>query len=110
MPGTSRSTAGAGISRRLEGTVVSAAMIFTGAGVVLGTQALGLIDPVPSGHTVKHLAEATLAFVLFADASRIDIAALRREATVPARLLGIGLPLTIVASVYCCRTLCCFRT
>ena len=35
--------------------------------------------------------------MLFADASRIDLSALRREATVPARLLGIGLPLTIVA-------------
>jgi len=35
--------------------------------------------------------------VLFADASRIDLPALRREFRVPARLLGIGLPLTIVA-------------
>ena len=35
--------------------------------------------------------------VLFTDASRIDLRALRREYSVPARLLGIGLPLTIVA-------------
>jgi NhaP-type Na+/H+ or K+/H+ antiporter len=87
----------AGVSRRLEGTVVTAAIVFTASGVVLGSKALGLIDPLGNGHTVKRLAEATLAFVLFADASRIDIRALRREATVPARLLGIGLPLTIVA-------------
>jgi sodium/hydrogen antiporter len=33
--------------------------------------------------------------VLFCDASRIDLAALRRAAGVPLRLLGIGLPLTI---------------
>ena len=39
----------------------------------------------------------TLTLVLFADASRIDLSALRREYTVPARLLGIGLPLTILA-------------
>ena len=45
---------------------------------------------------MKALAEATLGLVLFADASRIDLRTLRREATV-ARLLGIGLPLTIVA-------------
>ena len=35
--------------------------------------------------------------MLFADASRIDVGALRREYKVPARLLGIGLPLTILA-------------
>jgi NhaP-type Na+/H+ or K+/H+ antiporter len=41
------------------------------------------------------LAEATLALVLFSDASRIDFGLLRREYSVPARLLGFGLPLTI---------------
>ena len=34
--------------------------------------------------------------MLFCDASRIDLGQLRREAGVPVRLLGIGLPLTIV--------------
>ena len=73
------------------------AIVFVGAGVVLGSDALGVIEVAPSGHVVKALAEATLGLVLFADASRIDLRTLRREATVPARLLGIGLPLTIVA-------------
>ena len=41
------------------------------------------------------MAEATLALVLFCDASRIDLKHLRRSVGVPARLLGIGLPLTI---------------
>jgi NhaP-type Na+/H+ or K+/H+ antiporter len=36
-----------------------------------------------------------LALVLFSDASSIDLRALRRGASVPLRLLGIGLPLTI---------------
>jgi NhaP-type Na+/H+ or K+/H+ antiporter len=44
---------------------------------------------------VRTLAEATLALVLFSDASRIDLRLLRREVGVPVRLLGIGLPLTI---------------
>jgi hypothetical protein len=35
--------------------------------------------------------------VLFSDASRIDLVALRRQYVVPLRLLAIGLPLTIVA-------------
>ncbi len=44
---------------------------------------------------MRLLAETTLALVLFSDASRIDLGALRRTLDVPARLLGIGLPLTI---------------
>src|SRR5262249_41258377 len=38
-----------------------------------------------------------LAVVLFADASRIKLRRLEREFSVPVRLLGIGLPLTIAA-------------
>ena len=89
----------AGVSRRLQGTVVTAPIVFAGAGLVLGSDVLGLVELEPTGHTVKLLAEATLALVLFSDASRIDVGALRREAAVPVRLLGIGLPLTIVAGV-----------
>jgi NhaP-type Na+/H+ or K+/H+ antiporter len=49
----------------------------------------------PAGEGVKTLAEATLAVVLFAGASRIKPCVLRREYAVPLRLLGVGLPLTI---------------
>ncbi len=83
------------ISRRVEGTPVTPAIIFVGIGLVLGTQALDLLDAPPTGESVRLLAEATLTVVLFADASRIDLRTLRREYAVPARLLGIGLPLTI---------------
>ena len=72
-------------------------MVFTAAGLLTGAKTFGLVDPVPAGETVKLLAEATLAVVLFSDAARIDLAALRDEFRVPARLLGIGLPLTILA-------------
>jgi hypothetical protein len=46
----------------------------------------------PASGTVRTLAEATLAVVLFADASRIKLRVLRQEYAVPLRLLGIGLP------------------
>ena len=72
-------------------------MVFTAAGLVVGVEALGLVDPSATGAEVKVLAEATLAVVLFSDASRIDLRALRATLGIPARLLGIGLPLTIVA-------------
>jgi sodium/hydrogen antiporter len=87
----------AAISGRIAGTPITAAMVFTGVGLLVGSEALGLVEPAPAGETVKLLAEATLALVLFADASRIDVRKLRGELSVPMRLLGIGLPLTLVA-------------
>ncbi len=67
--------------------------------MLFGSKGLGWIDLGPRSEQVRLLAEVTLTLVLFADASRIDVAALRREYSVPARLLGIGLPLTIVAGL-----------
>jgi len=86
----------AAFSRRLERLLVTPAMFFTAAGLVAGP-GLGLIDLNVKGEPMKLLAEATLTLVLFADASRISLRALRQEYAVPLRLLGIGLPLTIVA-------------
>lgn len=85
----------AAVSGRLAGTPVTAPMVFTSAGLIVGIDAIGLVTPNVSSEAVKLLAEVTLALVLFADASRIDLGALRDEVSVPARLLGIGLPLTI---------------
>jgi len=87
----------AAISGRIAGTPITGAMVFTTVGLIFGSEALGLIEIPAAGETVKLLAEATLALVLFADASRIDVRALRGELSVPLRLLGIGLPLTLVA-------------
>ena len=87
----------AALSRRLDGTPITAPMVFTAVGLVAGAKAAGWIEPDPGGETIKVLAEATLAVVLFGDASRIDLRALWKEHRVPDRLLGIGLPLTIVA-------------
>ncbi len=72
-------------------------MVFVAGGVVASTEVLGWLDPTIGSESVRWVAEATLTVVLFSDASRIDLAALRREYVVPLRLLGIGLPLTIVA-------------
>lgn len=86
----------AAASRRLERSYVTAAMFFVTAGLLAGP-VLGLLDLSVGGEPVKLLAEVTLTLVLFADASRISLSALRNEFLVPVRLLGIGLPLTIVA-------------
>ena len=85
----------AGVSRRLTGTPVTPAMVFVLVGVLVGPLVIDEVTATPTGSAVRTLAEATLAVVLFADASRIKPRVLRREYAVPLRLLGIGLPLTI---------------
>jgi len=85
----------AAVSRRLSGTPITPAIVFVAVGLLVGPEVLGEVDLDSSSATVRALAEATLALVLFCDASRIDLGELRREVGVPVRLLGIGLPLTI---------------
>src|SRR5215213_8377728 len=87
----------AAVSGRLATTPVTQAMVFVAVGLLAGNRALGPIEADAAGQFVRHLAEATLALVLFTDAVRVNLGRLRRESLVPARLLGVGLPLTIVA-------------
>src|SRR3954468_5975336 len=86
----------AAVSGRLAGTPITPAMLFVAFGLLAGPEVLGGIDLASSDSTVRLLAEATLALVLFTDASRIDLGVLRRTFDVPVRLLGIGLALTIL--------------
>lgn len=86
----------AAFTRQLERLSVSSAIFFTTTGLVAGP-ALGLLDIDIGSEQIKLLAELTLTLVLFADASRISLRALRTEFRVPVRLLGVGLPLTIAA-------------
>ena len=58
------------------------------------------LDLAREGATAKYvrvLAELTLAMVLFVDASTINLKRLVKESKLPIRLLGIGLPLTMIA-------------
>ncbi len=83
------------VSGRLERTVITPPMVFVSAGLLMGPALLGWIELDVESHVVRTLAEATLVLVLFADASRIDLAVLRRGYHLPLRLLGIGMPLAI---------------
>jgi sodium/hydrogen antiporter len=84
------------VSRRLEGTVITAPIVFVSAGMVLGPAGLGLVEFGLDDHTVLLLGEIALAIVLFTDAARINLPSLRQNEGLPLRLLGIGMPLTIV--------------
>ena len=72
-------------------------MVFVALGLLVGNQFLELVEVDTANQYVRLLAEATLTLVLFTDAVRVNIRTLRREAALPTRLLGLGLPLTIVA-------------
>jgi NhaP-type Na+/H+ or K+/H+ antiporter len=85
------------VSAKLDGTVITPPMAYVTAGIILGSAGLGWLDVELGQEGVRLLAEATLVIVLFSDASRIDLRVLRREYHLPARLLGIGMPLTIAA-------------
>ncbi len=76
---------------------VTAPMVFTTVGVIVGTGGFGWFDLELDGEATSIPVEATLVLVLFTDAIRIDLGVLRHQAALPGRMLGVGLPLTIVA-------------
>ena len=85
------------VSQRSSMSPVTAPMVFTTIGIICGTGGLGWFDLDIEGETIAILVEATLVLVLFTDAVDIDLRVLRKESGTPSRLLGISLPLTIVA-------------
>lgn len=82
-------------SRRLAGTWLTMPTFLTAAGLILGPLALGIVDERATALPLEIIVEVTLSLILFTDAVRIDLTAPRSQASLPARLLGIGLPLTI---------------
>jgi sodium/hydrogen antiporter len=83
------------VSRRLEGTVLTAPLVFVLVGAILGPAGIDLFEFELGDHTVLLLAEIALALVLFTDAASTDLSTLRQNEGLPLRLLGIGMPLTI---------------
>jgi NhaP-type Na+/H+ or K+/H+ antiporter len=87
------------VQRRLGSTVVTGPMIFAAIGLLVGGSGLGIID-LDGGTAVTVIdvvLQVTLALVIFTDASALHVSSWRKDADLPGRLLGIGLPLTIVA-------------
>jgi NhaP-type Na+/H+ or K+/H+ antiporter len=84
------------VSRRLASTFVTAPIFFAAVGFLAGP-VLGIVDLEPDDSFLVLLLEAALVMVLFADASSLDIRRWTREPALSGRLLGIGLPLTMIA-------------
>ena len=83
-------------SDRLARWNITGPLVFTVAGFVLGNPDWGPLEIDVDAPSVHLLAEVTLALLLFSDAARVNIAKLRRDIRVPGRLLGIGLPLSVI--------------
>ncbi len=84
------------VSRKMEGSIITAPMLFTGAGLLVGVFLLGMTGFEINNEFLHLLFEATLVLVLFSDAARIDLNKLKENYTIPVRLLIYGLPLTII--------------
>jgi NhaP-type Na+/H+ or K+/H+ antiporter len=85
------------LSHRLESTIITGPMIFTTAGILLFFAMPDQFGAVFDIKPVLLLMEIALAVVLFTDGTRIKISELIGSATLPGRLLVIGMPLIILA-------------
>ena len=85
------------ISKRIEKTILTAPMVFTLGGIGVYLILPRLAEWEIHNETVLLIGELTLALLLFTDATHIDLRKMLKEATFPLRLLGIGMPLTILA-------------
>ena len=87
------------LSRRLDGTVISPAMVFALGGLAVGVAGGADVKPheLEAGQqeAVLLAAEIALALVLFAGADKLGLRRLRDDSSLPDRLLGFGLPVTI---------------
>ena len=87
------------VGRRLNTTVITIPMVFTLAGLLLSFLVPSLTRIEIRDPVVLLTTEITLVALLFTDGSRIDVRNALGGFSIPARLLGIGMPLTILAGV-----------
>ncbi|HEX6813739.1 MAG TPA: cation:proton antiporter [Planctomycetota bacterium] len=83
------------VSGRLERTVFTAPIVFTGVGALVFVLAPQMVAQIRSHDMLLHMAELGLVLLLFTDASRTDLRVLRDIRTLPGRLLSVGMLLTI---------------
>jgi NhaP-type Na+/H+ or K+/H+ antiporter len=88
----------AAVSKRLGRSALTGTMLFTAIGLAIGPQGLDLLPLtglLGQNEVINLVLTATLVVVLFTDASAVN-ASKWSEEILPARLLGIGLPLAIL--------------
>ncbi|MGA7409459.1 MAG: cation:proton antiporter, partial [Bryobacteraceae bacterium] len=91
------------LSRRLERTIVTAPIVFTVAGMLMFPSLQGILSAGLTSKIALSVAEVGLVMLLFTDASRTDLNVLRGIRNLPARLLSIGMLLTIILGAVAAR-------
>ncbi len=87
-------------SKLLSHFNISGPMVFTAVGVLLSPLVFGAETTHLNSGAVKIIAEIALILVLFGDASALNLGKLKQEWKLPARLLFIGMPITIVVALF----------
>ena len=87
------------VSRRLERTVFTLPIVFTTLGLVLVAFDVPVLDQAADEDALEVFAEITLVILLFGEAARVKWKHLRHVAAIPARLLLIGMPLSMLAGM-----------
>ena len=95
----------AAVARRFERLNVTGPIVFTTLGLVLGLAGMRFVTLGTTAEVVRQTTSVALVLLLFSDAATIDLAALRKDARIPLRLLLIGLPLTILLGAAAARLL-----
>jgi len=83
-------------SQKIHKSPITAPIIFTFFGFILGPDLLNLVNLQVSNEITKIIAILTLVLVLFTDASRMQLKSIQKYHNIPVRLLVIGLPLTFL--------------
>jgi len=82
------------IAKRVASTVLTSPMIFIAFGYLLSI--FDLLDIHEMEKVLHLIAEVTLIILLFLDAAQTDVKALRTKFATPARMLIVGLPISIL--------------
>jgi sodium/hydrogen antiporter len=91
------------VSSLAHRTILSTAVLFLVAGLVLGPETTGVLDVAPDSPVVATLAELALFAVLFTDGMRVGWSDLTSAWRLPGRALGWGLPLTLLITALLAR-------
>ncbi len=84
------------VSKRLDRTILTAPIVFTGAGMLALLVLSSLREQQGNVEVFMKVAEVGLVLLLFNDASRIDRQVLKSMRNLPGRLLSVGMLLTLL--------------
>ena len=84
------------VASKLDRWWITGPMVFVAAGAILGPAGWNVLPVSVTNEVVLTVTELTLALLLFSDASTVRLGDVEGDASLPTRLLFVGLPLTIL--------------